>query len=446
MRQPIRASFPRAVLALVIVGFLIGSPASPSGFQVMTQGARATGMGLAFTGIADDPSAIFFNPAGLGFQEHFSLMIGGELLGRAKADFSGANPYPGVGVSESVQKQVFFLPHVYAVLPLTQDLNFGIGIDAPYGLGLRWNNPETFSGRFISQNVVIKTADVNPVFSFRLLPQLAIAAGADLRFSKVQLERNSNLGLVDPFTGAVNDVAHIKLNSDLTGNHGWGWNAGIMFKPVPSVGIGVAYRSHITIDYDGTAVFIQRPTGDPVFDALVGAQLPQGEHPVATSVKFPATLNIGAGIQLPAGFLLGLEADWTQWSDFAQLNISLPDQPGGDVCAPAGIKICRVTGWSDSWAYRVGLEKKFGAFAIRGGFYRDNTPQPTKDAGPILADNDRNVFTAGFGYDTDHYGIDVGGAYIHLKDRSVTTESTDNFFGRYSENAWVASASLRISF
>lgn len=436
MKQPHRVPVPRLFLALAMVGLLISAPALPSGFQIMTQSARATGMGLAFTGIADDPSAIFYNPAGLGFQQHYSLMLGGELLGRAKADFSGANPFPGVGVSESVQKQVFFLPHLYAVLPLTPELNFGLGIHEPYGLGLRWENPEIFTGRFISQNAVIKTLDINPVFSYRLFPQLAIAAGADVRFSKVQLERNR--AAVDPFTGAVADVAHVKLNTDLTGQHGWGWNAGILFKPVPSVGIGVSYRSKITVDYEGTATFHQRPTGDPIFDALVAAQLPTGEHPVATSIEFPSTVNIGAGIHLPAGFLVGLEADWTEWSTFSALDIKFPDGAAPD--------LNRVTGWKDTWAYRVGLEKKFGDFAIRAGFYRDNSPQPERDVGPILADNDRNVYTGGFGWDTEQFGFDVGGAYIHLKDRAVLTESTDNFFGRYSENAWVASASLRLSF
>src|SRR5438105_13378932 len=110
VRRPHRVRVSQLVLALALAGLLITAPALPSGFQIMTQGARATGMGLAFTGIADDPSAIFYNPAGLGFQQHYSLMLGGELLGREKADFSGANPFPGVGVSESVQKQVFFLP------------------------------------------------------------------------------------------------------------------------------------------------------------------------------------------------------------------------------------------------------------------------------------------------------------------------------------------------
>ncbi len=42
--------------------------------------------------------------------------------------------------------------------------------------------------------------------------------------------------------------------------------------------------------------------------------------------------------------------------------------------------------------------------------------------------------------------MDVGGAYIVFKDRQVLTESTDNFFGIYSEKAWAAVADLRISF
>ncbi|HEY1433983.1 MAG TPA: outer membrane protein transport protein, partial [Thermoanaerobaculia bacterium] len=178
MRQRHRVPSPRVLLAVAVLGFLIGTNAYPSGFQVMTQGAKATGMGLAFAGVADDPSAIFYNPAGIGFQDHFAVQVGAAILGRDSATFVGSNPYPGVGAVGSVQGQVFALPQLYMVVPLTADLKFGLGIDAPYGLGLRWNDPEQWSGRYISQNVVIKTTDINPVFSYRLLPELSIAAGA----------------------------------------------------------------------------------------------------------------------------------------------------------------------------------------------------------------------------------------------------------------------------
>lgn len=436
MRHRHRVSWPRVFVAVLAAGFLISSPAFPSGFQVMTQGAKATGMGLAFAGVADDPSAIFYNPAGIGFQDHFSVMGGAAVLGRDSATFVGANPSPGIGAVGKVQDQVFALPNLYLVVPLTADLKFGVGIDDPYGLGLRWDNPENFSGRFISQNVVIKTIDINPVFSYKLLPELSIAAGADYRFSGLQLERNT--ALTDPFTQSLVDVAHTKLYSNLTSNGAWGYNAGILWKPTPDIGVGVSYRSKITVDYDGTATVIQRPTGDAAFDALVSSQLPVGVHPVATEISFPASANTGVGINFGGGFTIALEADWTQWSSFQALNINFPD----GTLPP----IDRATNWSDSWAYRIGLEKTFGTFAIRLGYYYDNTPQPTKDVGPLLADNDRNVYSAGFGYNTPQWGIDVGGLYIKLKSRQVLTESTDNFFGIYSESAWAAVADIRLSF
>jgi len=436
VRKPDRVPLLRVFLVLAVVVFLFASPAYPSGFQVMTQAGRATGMGLAFAGVADDPSAIFYNPAGIAFQDHFAVMGGATILSREKGDFAGANPYPGVGSFGTIDKQVFALPNLFIVVPLTTELKFGLAVDAPYGLGLRWNLPEVWSGRFISQNAVIKTTDINPVFSYKLFPQLAISAGAVYRFSGLQLERNQ--AATNPFTGAQVDVAHAKLYSNLTSNGAWGWNVGILWKPVPAIGVGAAYRSKITVDYDGTATVTQRFTGNPVLDAIVAQTAPLGVHPVKSSIAFPASLNTGVGVDLGGGFLLSAEADWTEWSSFAALNIVFPDG--------ALPNISRQTAWTDSWAYRAGLEKKFGAWALRVGYYYDNTPQPTRDVGPILSDNDRNVYTGGFGYNTPQWGFDVGGAYIVFKDRKVLTESTDNFFGVYSEIGWAAVADIRLSF
>ena len=436
MRHRHRVPVPRALVAVAVLGFLAAVPAFPSGFQVMTQGARATGMGLASRASRTIRRRSSTIRRALRFQDHFSVELGAAVLGRESATFVGTNPYPGIGAVGSVQNQVFGLPHIYAVVPLTNDLKFGLAIDEPYGLGLRWNNPELWSGRFISQNVVIKSTDINPVLSYRLLPELSIAAGADYRFSGVQLERNT--AAVDPFTGAVVDVAHTKLYSNLTSNGGWGYNAGLLWKPSPALGIGAAYRSKITVDYDGTATITARPTGDPVFDQLVATQIPFGVNPVKTQIVFPASINTGVGIHFSQNFTLSLEADWTEWSQFAALNITFPGTGLPD--------INRQTGWSDSWAYRAGIEWKFaGGWAARVGYYYDNTPQPMQDVGPLLADNDRNVYTGGFGYNTPSWGFDVGGAYIVFKKRNVT-ESNDNFFGQYQEKAWAAVADLRFSF
>ncbi len=437
MRQRNRVPMPPVFLALAIVGFLVSSPASPSGFQVMTHGARAAGMGLAYAGVGGDPTAIFFNPAGIGWMNHFEGYVGVNFLKRTEGQVDGANPFPGEGAVAYQEQNWYFFPDGYAVIPLTAELNFGLGGFAQYGLGLKWQDPNTtYNGQFISQNAVIQSLDTNAVFSYRLFPQLSIAVGADYRFSKVQLERN--VPQTDLFTGAIVPVAHVKLNSELLSNGGWGYNAGIMYKPIEAISVGAAYRSAITIDYDGTATFTQRPTGNPVLDALVAASLPAGTPPVATSIHFPSSINLGAGIQLGAGFLLALEADWTEWSTFQSLAITFPTLVGRDILRP--------TLWQDSWAYRAGLEKTFGAWAVRVGYYYDNSPQPDFDVSPLLPDADRNVYTAGFGYNTERWGFDVGALLIKFKERAILTPpQTDNYFGTYNETGLVLTAGIRLA-
>lgn len=427
--------YPEAFVALALL-FLVSTPAFPAGFSVFAQGAKASGMGLAFTAVADDPSAIFYNPAGLGWQKHFEAQIGSEFLTKVKGEFEGANPYPGIGVHEDQHKTTFVVPNLYAVAPLTSEINFGLGINSPYGLGYRWDDAENFSGRFVAQNAVIQAIDLNPVLSFQATPEFAIAFGADYRVSKVQLERNQ--AGTNPFTQSIVDVAHVKLNSDVQDNHGWGWNAGIMFRPMPQFSFGAAYRSKIKMDYEGRATFEQRLTGDPRFDAAVAAQLPTGEHPVRTFIEFPASLNLGTAFTFPGEFLVALEADWTQWSSFNALDIHFPDLVGRD--------LHRETDWKNSWAYRIGLEKKFSSFALRAGYYRDKTPQPRADAGPILADNDRDAFSLGFGYNTDHWGIDIADLYLKVKDIDTRGVSHDRFYGIYKEAVNIFAFSLRLAF
>lgn len=70
MRRPVLASlFITVILALPRVG----------GAQSMeTVGTRAQGMGGAFVGVADDASAVYWNPAGLASGAYFSLVLDGN--------------------------------------------------------------------------------------------------------------------------------------------------------------------------------------------------------------------------------------------------------------------------------------------------------------------------------------------------------------------------------
>jgi long-chain fatty acid transport protein len=421
--------------ALFLAIALIASTAFPAGFSIFEQGAKATAMGGAFAAQADDPSAIFYNPAGLGFQRHYSIMVGTTVISILKQDFRGANPYPGVGTSAKGEHTTFFPSHLYLVVPVTERVNFGFGVFTPFGLGVRWQNPETFSGRFVAQNSVLRTFSFEPVFSFRATDTFSIAAGAEYRLSYVQLERNQ--AAIDPFTNSAVDVAHIKLKSDNA--HAWGWNAGILWKPDPHFSVGLSYRSKMTIDYSGKAKFTQRPTGDPAFDALVATELPAGAISTTTSIDFPAIVTTGVALKSPEhGCTLEFDADWMQWSQFRTLNILFPNHEVPDVG--------RNEDWKDAWSYRVGFEKTFHALALRAGFLYDQNPQPDKSVSPLLPDADRIGYSLGLGYNTERWGLDIADLYLPFHHRSTNGVSQDNYNGSYEKTANLFSLSFRMSF
>ncbi len=60
-----------------------GAGSTSTNFQKIGMGARATGMGNAFTGVSDDVNAVFWNPAGLGLAKgtQFTLTHGEWLIG-----------------------------------------------------------------------------------------------------------------------------------------------------------------------------------------------------------------------------------------------------------------------------------------------------------------------------------------------------------------------------
>jgi hypothetical protein len=67
-------SFSGSVLALIIISFLTSDPASAQTFE--TLGTRAAGMGGAFVAVADDATAVYWNPAGLALGgSYFSLVL-----------------------------------------------------------------------------------------------------------------------------------------------------------------------------------------------------------------------------------------------------------------------------------------------------------------------------------------------------------------------------------
>src|SRR5213595_3092880 len=109
-----------------------------SGFAIPEQGAKATGMGGAFAATADDPSAIFYNVAGLAQQRHMELLVGGTTINFSNEFRGDPNDPFTSGQSGEYAAHTFIPPNAYFVFPIGTNLTFGIGVMTPFGLRTNW--------------------------------------------------------------------------------------------------------------------------------------------------------------------------------------------------------------------------------------------------------------------------------------------------------------------
>jgi len=405
---------------------LLLAPASSfgAGFALFENGARAVALGGAFGATADDPTALYFNPAGIAFQSGAQFAAGVYFITES-ATFYGANPYPGAGYKVEMEKQIFFPVHLYLEGDLAPNLRWGLGIFSPFGLGTWW--PSDWAGKYISKRVDLRVFDINPNLAYKLSDNLALAVGVDYFYSNLDLTKSLSSQAVNPYTQQVAEIGQVHLYTDYKG--GWGWNAALLAKLGGGVSFGAGYRSNVEVSYTGKASFLQFPTGYADFDAIVATQVPFGTKPQAeTKIKFPDEIRLGLAWH---GQKWGVEGDWVRmgWSSFKELPITLPDYPL--------LSSVRYEGYGDSDTYRLGIEyKQAPNLWWQLGGLLDRTPVPTRAVSPLLPDAERKGVSIGASIGlTPKTRLDVSYLYLRFKDRPTEGVNDDAFEGTYKTTA-----------
>jgi long-chain fatty acid transport protein len=435
--EPVFKSIHNRLAALALVGLVAAMSAGrveSAGFALFEQGAKGTAMGGAFAATADDPSAMFFNPAGNAFADHFSLEAGGFAILRPTASFDGANPFPGVGDHAEMSKGLYGIGHGYAVLPLGDSVKLSGGFWSPNGLGVPWQNQDTFSGRFLSQRVDLRQVATSVQLAVKLSDFIAIGGGPELRFTDVKLGKN--IGAINPFTTRFVDVAHVSVVSTGTPVK-LGFNAGLLVKPCERLRFGLAFHSHMDVDLSGPAQFGGIPSGSPQFDAAVAAQLPIGKTvPATTSLQFPSLTIFGLAYDVTPHLTLEVDGNYTTWSVFDQTVLRIQGLPDTIL----------VHNFVNTWSVRAGALFKMNAGWIAGGFVYDQTPQPDADVSPFLPDANRSGGSIGAGIHVgEHFEFQVASLFLWFHERTVSTNK-DNFNGTYKTFAILPGVTLRSTF
>ena len=153
-------------VCLIVLLLMLPSESLGSGFAINEQSARALGMGGAFVAQADDPSAVYYNPAGI------TQLKGQHVSAGLYAITSGIEFTSAAGGTAKADSGLQFVPQLHYVLsPKGSDWSFGLGVNAPYGLSIDYGTDTPFSS--IATKAKLLYVSISPVVAYKITPTLS---------------------------------------------------------------------------------------------------------------------------------------------------------------------------------------------------------------------------------------------------------------------------------
>lgn len=406
-------------LQLLLVIILSTATIFAGGFQINEHGARAMAMAGAFTGLANDASAVHFNPAGITQLKgtHFSA---GTTLILPSIKFTGisgdnsSNPFIPASAEYEMDSKVFTPINFYVTQQLTEDLFVGLGVNNPYGLGTQWGN--TWPGRYIAGKTEVRTFFFNPVVAYKISDQLSVSAGFVYAYGDVTIEKNQ--ALADPVTRAPKNDAQVSLEGDGTA---MGFTAGLLFTPTQTTSIGVSFKSETTFEFEGTATTTP-PTLDFVHPLAGNMSIPLPTGDIKAELTTPMNVTVGFAYKGEGTTYTG-DIQWIGWSSYDTLAVDFqtyPSDPTNPASAP--LRSAAPREYKNTYIFRLGAEHVMSDdFTLRGGLLYDLNPVPDKMVEPTLPDSDRLGINIGCGYKLmDNLTVDVAYMFLLFMEREIS--------------------------
>jgi long-chain fatty acid transport protein len=394
-----------------------------AGFALYEGSARGNSLGGAMVGRADDPSALYYNPAGITQLPGMQFMAGATFIMPA----TDVNiHHQGTWTRTSAEDNVWYPPHIYATYQFNDSLWFGLAAFSPFGLGTEFES--TWLGRYNNYEAVIQTLNINPNVAFKITDKLSAAAGLDFMYFDLTYKKKipDYSQLTTPF---YMRNAALDVDSTLEGDSwGYGWNLGLHYKPFDWMSIGLAYRSEVNQTLDGTADFTKSMYSKypATFYNDTGA---------SGSVVLPAELFMGVNFKVLPRLTWEVGAVWTQWSSYQELKIKF-DQPVAYLSDGTGISTSTATKhWRNVWRLNTGLEyKALDWLDLRLGYVWDQEPSRDEYVDYLVPASNRHMICSGLGFHWNNWTFDVSYTYLIIDSRNVFNSTASGVYTSTFEN------------
>ena len=378
--------FIKSFLVLALGLFLTGSLVA-NGLNLNGVGSKSIAMGGAFVGLADDFSAVYYNPAGLSQMEAPSLSVFGSFILP-----KGTYQFDLAGIDTETNSRVYPTGALGYFKPLSDKITFGILAYMPSGAGADWDGNDLLmlsDGIPFTWESQVGIMTVAPSISYKMSEMFSVGLSLNLNYGLLKVSK-PGIGQYEE------DLSGMAFNATI----------GAMFKPSDKFSIGVSFKTPYKV----------KLKGDATMSAIDIFGLPNTIE-MEREATFP--LWLGAGIAVKPTDKLTITADvhFTNWEKLDKIPATLDDVLWQLVLGDA---LDLHLKWEDKVQLRFGLEYLLSeTFALRAGFYTDPGPSPLETQNILLPSIDYNVATLGFGFNTGKIIVDFTLEYLMGDERVV---------------------------
>lgn len=374
----------KKVLILIFPLLLIIPNLWAGGWNNTLMGCRALALG-GFVGVADDPSAIFYNPAGLVFQPaRFNLSIDGFTIWPTH-EYAMPN---GTRIQSKYRSS---LPQVFLTYKTNDKLTLGFGFYVPYaGGGVDWKKEDL--GVPFKSTLGIYT--LTPTMSYQVSDKLSI--GFNLNFYGSSLTLNTETEDYGP------------MSAEESGS-GFSAGVGLMFKPTEKIGIGLSVRGPTRMKLTGSTTITASVPGIGEFPLELQSE---------TYFNLPWDIEVGFSYRVTESLLFTTSAQYTMWSALDKVEKTIKNVPlEGDISHEEDMK------FNDILILRAGAEYLIpGGIFLRAGVGLDRCACPEETLSISNIDVDKFTLVGGVGYKSGSMQIDF--VYISAQGREREKQLT----------------------
>lgn len=179
-----------------------------SGFALLEQSGK--GLGEAFAGgvtDTDDPSSLFYNPAAMAFMPTArGALIASVIDVSAKFKDEGSTTSPVFGGAPLTGGDggeggtTGYVPCLYYVQPIVENVNFGLAVNVPFGLVTDYD--DGWKGRYHGLKSDLAVININPNVAVQVLPDLlSLGVGLNVQYADAELTNAIDFGAVNYASG-----------------------------------------------------------------------------------------------------------------------------------------------------------------------------------------------------------------------------------------------------